>query len=114
MTAYDMSKHVIGRMRAFRKVRRITGDQFARGLTLNGYPMTRPNYSAIENGRTKVVPIDLAVAASRYLKVSLDQLLDGPLCKTCHDDPPVQFICRMCLRTKNAAGVLIDAKEDTR
>lgn len=114
MRTYDASHHVAERLRDFRKVRRITGDQFARGLTINGYPMTRPNWSAIENGRTKSVPLDLVVAAARFLKVPLGQLFDGPLCGTCNDDPPVRFICRTCLRTRNSGGELIDARGSMR
>lgn len=112
MNDYDMSRHVFERMRAFRKVRRITGDQFARGITRNGYEVTRPNYSAMENGRATKVPIDLAVAAAQYLGISVSQLLEGPLCGTCNDDPPVLYICRTCLRTRTGAGELIDAREE--
>lgn len=107
---YDVSEKVITRLRAFRTVRRISSEQMARGISRQGYPLTRTALSALENGRSKIVPVDLTLAAMKYLGVGFGGLLEGPLCGACHDVPPPDTICRVCLRTIDKAGKLVNAR----
>lgn len=102
-----ISKEAAARIRAFRKTRRLTGDQLAHGLTKMGYPITRSVLANFENGRFKTVPLDLVVAAMRYFGVSFTAFMQGPLCNGCDDAPPQQFICKTCNRTTNQRGELV-------
>lgn len=104
---YEVSEQAAKRLRAFRKTRRITGEQLANALTKNGYPITRSVLANYENGRFRTVPIDLVVAAMRYFGVGLTGFMTGPLCNSCDDRPPQQFICKTCQRTTDARGELV-------
>jgi transcriptional regulator with XRE-family HTH domain len=104
---YEVSERAAERIRAFRKTRRITGDQLALGLTRNGYPITRSVLANYENGRFKTVPLDMVVAAMRYFHVSFSDFMTGPLCGSCNDKPPAQYICKTCNRTTNQLGELV-------
>lgn len=104
---YEVSERAAERIRAFRKTRRITGDQCAHGLTKHGYPITRSVLANYENGRFKTVPLDMVVAAMRYFQVSFSGFMTGPLCNSCEDNPPQQYICKTCNRTTNQAGELV-------
>lgn len=101
-----LSAETVRRIREFRKTRRISGEQLAEGLTKQGFPMTRSVLSNYENGRFRTVPVDFLDAAMRFFGVSYNHFFHGPLCSSCDDDPPVQYICKVCQRTRNSDGEL--------
>lgn len=107
MEPLPFSNRTAIRIRNIRKVRRITAEQLANGLTKNGYPVTRSILANYENARFKTLPVDLVAAAMRFYGVTFDRLLNGPLCNGCDDAPPQTFICKVCLRTTDANGNLI-------
>jgi transcriptional regulator with XRE-family HTH domain len=98
---------VAQRLRALRTTRRISGDELARGLSEQGYQITRSVLANIENGRFRTIPIDLFAVLLDYFDVSYYAFFSGPLCNGCNDDPPKSYICKVCGRTRDQAGELV-------
>jgi transcriptional regulator with XRE-family HTH domain len=104
---YEVSERAAIRIRAFRKMRRISGEELAAKLTAAGYPITRSVLANYENGRFKTVPLDMVVAAMRVYEVSFSGFMTGPLCGTCQDKPQPGFMCQTCRRATNARGEVV-------
>lgn len=106
--AFETSREVATRLRAFRTTRGLTGEQMAKMLTDNGYPITRSVLANIENMRFRSLSVDLVFAAIKALQLAnIGEFFVGPLCNGCFDNPPVEYICKTCGRTKNADGELV-------
>jgi transcriptional regulator with XRE-family HTH domain len=106
-TPLPISQEVAERLRAIRMTRGVIGDDLAKALTELGYPMSRGMLANIENGRFRTVPVDLVVTAMTYFDMNFGAFMRGPLCSGCQDDPPVNFICALCRRTKDQRGKLV-------
>lgn len=105
---FETSREVATRLRAFRTVRGLTGEQMAKLLTDNGYPITRSVLANIENMRFRTLPVDLVFAAVRALDLqNTGHFFVGYLCNGCSDNPPLNFICPECSRARNADGELV-------
>jgi transcriptional regulator with XRE-family HTH domain len=98
---------VANRVRALRTTRRISGDRFAQDITDRGYPLTRSMLANIENGRFRTVPVDFFIASMQYFDLKYEDFFFGPLCSACQDDPPQQFVCKTCRRTRDPDGELV-------
>lgn len=107
MSPLPESARVATRIRAFRTTRRISGEEFANGVTEQGYKLTRSVLANIENGRFKSISIDMLLIVMEYLNVSWYAFFHGPLCDGCNDEPPSQFICKVCGRSRDSAGELV-------
>jgi transcriptional regulator with XRE-family HTH domain len=104
---YEVSERAAIRIRAFRKTRRISAELLAEKLTKAGYPITRSALANFENGRFRTVPLDLVVAAMKVFEVGFGTFMQGPLCGTCADKPPLGFGCQTCKRTMTERGELV-------
>ena len=73
----DGRKNIIGgRLRALRKVRRLTQQEVAVALQLMGVDVDRRTIARMEAGRRYVTDIELTAIATAF-RVSCDALLDG-------------------------------------
>lgn len=107
MSPLPASANAAARMRAFRNTRRISGVDFADGVSEHGYKMTRSVLANIENGRFKSISLDMLLVVLEYLDVSWHGFFYGPLCNGCNDDPPASYICKVCGRSRDDAGELV-------
>lgn len=99
-----VSEQAADRLKQFRTVRKITGQELADGLTHHGYPLTRSVLANIENKRIRSIPVDLIMAAMKFFEVSFQGFFSGPLCTVCDGHPPSGFTCNMCGTTAQRLG----------
>ena len=96
MTA-PISAEVIGKLRALRKIQKVSAQTLADRMTELGYPIQRTVIANLENGRRLEVSIDHVVVAAQTLGTTVMALLEEPVvCPQCKGEPPAGFICASC------------------
>lgn len=92
-----LSAEVIAKIRALRKMQKLSCQTLADRMTAAGYPVSRGVLSNTETGRVAEVSVDFADAAARALGTNLTSLLAQPVaCPTCHGRPLTGFTCNTC------------------
>ena len=96
MTA-PISAEIIAKLRALRKIRKISAQQLSDRMTELGYPVARTVIANLENGRRVEVSIDHVVIAAQALDTTVMALLNEPVvCPQCKGEPPAGFACLTC------------------
>ncbi|MFJ2004779.1 helix-turn-helix transcriptional regulator [Streptomyces chartreusis] len=93
-----ISAEVIARLRALRRIRKVSAQVLAERMTAAGYPIKRSVIANLESGRRAEVSVDHLVAAAEALGTTAEAILSGPMptCPTCKGEPPTGFTCNTC------------------
>ncbi|MGW5477616.1 helix-turn-helix domain-containing protein [Streptomyces sp. NPDC004008] len=96
MTA-PISTEVIAKLRALRKIQKVSAQTLADRMTELGYPVQRTVIANLENGRRSDVSVDHVVTAAQVLGTTITALLNEPVvCPQCQGQPPAGFTCNTC------------------
>lgn len=95
LAARNVSVTVGRNVAAWRRWHGLSGSTLAASMASRGLPMSHTNLSNIENGHQRVT-VDQLVAFAEVLRLSTEQLLKGPKCRTCWDTPPPKLTCQVC------------------
>lgn len=103
MTA-SISSDVIAKLRALRKIQKVSAQQLSDRMTELGHPVARTVIANLENGRRSQVSIDHVVIAAQALGTTVDALLTEPVCcPSCKGEPPPGFTCNICGQGSDAS-----------
>jgi transcriptional regulator with XRE-family HTH domain len=103
MTAI-ISAEVVAKLRALRKIRKVSAQQLSDRMAELGYPVARTVIANLENGRRAEVSIDHVVIAAQALDTTVEALLTEPVrCPSCKGEPPAGFTCNTCGQGGEAA-----------
>ncbi len=96
MTA-AISAEIIAKLRALRKIQKVSAQALADRMTELGYPIQRTVIANLENGRRAEVSIDHVLVAAQALGTTIAALLEAPVvCPKCSGEPPAGFTCNTC------------------
>jgi transcriptional regulator with XRE-family HTH domain len=99
-----ISAKVIAKLRALRKIQKVSAQQLSDRMTDLGYPVARTVIANLENGRRVEISIDHVVVAAEALGTTVLALLNDPVvCPQCKSEPPAGFTCNTCGQTGGAA-----------
>lgn len=92
-----VSAEVIAKLRALRKMQKVSAQKLAARMTDLGYPIQRTVIANLETGRRAEVSIDHVVVAAQVLGVTVTALLNElATCPQCEGEPPTGFTCNTC------------------
>ena len=94
---HPLSAEVIAKVRALRRIKKMSGQALTDRMTELGYPIKRSVLANTESGRVASVSVDFADTAAQALGTDLVTLLTEPVsCPSCKGEPPVGFTCNTC------------------
>lgn len=99
-----VSAEVIAKLRALRKIQKVSAQKLADAVTELGFPITRTMLANWEGGRRTTVPVDFLVLAAKALGTTAVAILTEPVrCPSCKGEPPAGFTCNTCGTAGGAA-----------
>lgn len=104
MSDFSLSAALFARLRAHRRLQRISAQSLADRMTAQGFRIARSVIAAGEIGRVRSMSVDYASHAARALGLTLTQLISEPAaCPACKGEPPTGFTCNACGTAGGAA-----------
>lgn len=92
-----ISAEVVARLRALRKIQKVSAQRLADEVTALGFEISRVMVTNYESGKKLTIPVDFLVLASQVLGTTAAAILSGPVaCPGCKGEPPAGFTCNTC------------------
>ncbi|MEU3160051.1 helix-turn-helix domain-containing protein [Streptomyces griseoincarnatus] len=92
-----ISAEIIAKLRALRKIQKVSAQQLSNRMAELGYPVARTVIANLESGRRAEISIDHVVVAAQALGTTATALLTEPVaCPTCKGTPLPGFTCNTC------------------
>lgn len=93
----SLSAEMVGKVRALRKIQKMSAQKLTDAMTEAGFPITRTVLANMEGGRVATVSVDFLDAAAKVLGTDIVTLLTQPVaCPQCKSEPPAGFTCNTC------------------
>lgn len=99
MKEKPVSAAFINRCRVIRSSLGWSSDTFAAAVRKAGFPLSHQmvrNQESRSAGYHYGVSLDQALAAAEALGRTIDEILSGPVCTACGDEPPPRTRCLVC------------------
>lgn len=101
----SVSAEVIDKIRALRKMQKISAQTLADRISAAGWPVSRAQVANYENQRANTLPLDFVVYAAEALGTTVHALLtEDVVCPGCAGAPPAGFTCNTCGTSTEAGG----------